>query len=181
MRSVVGGLVLVAMLALAGCVEGERLPTLPPTPSSTPIFSSEEEALAAAEEAYAAYLEMSNLIANEGGAQPDRIAPFVTAAQLPDELASSRNYSDNNLHSVGATQITGLTLQQYLEAEDHAEVIVYACLDVTGARLIDASGTDVTPSGRAPQVTLEVTLQSNDSRSLLIADSQLWSNSDSCS
>ncbi len=84
MRSVVGALVLVGMLALTGCVDGDRLPTLPPTPTSTPIFASEEEALAAAEEAYAAYLEMSNLISSEGGVEPERIAPFVTADQLAE-------------------------------------------------------------------------------------------------
>jgi hypothetical protein len=181
MRSVVGALVLVGMLTLTGCVDGDRLPTLPPTPTSTPIFASEEEALAAAEEAYGAYLEMSNLIANDGGAEPERIAPFVTEEQLPDELDGSKNYSDHNVHSTGATRITGVTLQQYLETDDQAEVVIYACLDVTDARLVDAGGVDVTPASRAPQVTLEVTLQSGRPGALLIADSQLWSNSDSCS
>ena len=46
---------LAVVLLLTGCslASPEVAPT--PTPSATPVFASEEEALAAAEEAYAAY------------------------------------------------------------------------------------------------------------------------------
>ena len=53
----------------SGCIPTEPLADTPaPQPTSTPVFASEEEALAAAVEAYAGYLEMSDLIASEGGA-----------------------------------------------------------------------------------------------------------------
>ena len=82
----VGAVTIAGMLLLAGCGGGDPIPTLPPTPSATPIFASEEEALAAAEDAYAAYRGMSDQISAEGGANPERIAPFVTESRLADEL-----------------------------------------------------------------------------------------------
>jgi len=181
MRSVVGGLVLVGMLALTGCVEGDRIPTLPPTPTSTPIFASDEEALAAAEDAYAAYNEVSALIAMDGGADPERIAPFVTEEQLTDELEGSDFYQRNGIHASSGGVVTSTVLQQYIESDGQAEVVVYVCLDVSGARILDASGADVTPVDRAPVIALEVVLTGDDPTSLLIADSQQWSSTDFCS
>jgi hypothetical protein len=176
-----GGLVFVGMLALTGCVEGDRLPTLPPTPTSTPIFTSEEEALAAAEAAYAAYNEVSGLIAMDGGANPDRIAPFVTDEQLADELEGSDFYQRNGIHASGGGVINSTVLQQFSETDGLAEVVVYVCLDVSGARILDASGADVTPPDRDPVIALEVVMTGESSTSLLIADSQQWPTTDICS
>jgi hypothetical protein len=43
---------LLITLVLAGCTQPDPMPTPPPTPSASPVFASDEEALAAAEEAY---------------------------------------------------------------------------------------------------------------------------------
>ena len=180
MRSAVGAAVLLGMLALSGCVEGDPLPTLPPTPSATPIFASEEEALAAAEEAYAAYSEVSDLIANDGGVDPERIAPFVTDEQLQNELDTAAYYRDHGIHSVGSVTVIKTVLQQANESVGTVEVAVYVCLDVESVRVLDNSGNDVTPSDRDPITALEVVLQGDAADSLLVASSDLWSDSSFC-
>lgn len=181
MRSVVGVVLGAGLLVLTGCVQDAVIPTLPPTPTSPPIFASEEEALAAAEDAYAAYLEMSALIAIDGGANPERIAPFVTEEQLADELEGSQYFVENGIHASAGGTIVSTTLQQYSESGRSAEVVVYVCLDVSAVRILDSSGADVTPADRAPHVALEVVLDGDSSEKLLIVDSQQWPNSDSCS
>jgi predicted small lipoprotein YifL len=180
MRRVVGAAVVLGMLALSGCGGSDPLPTLPPTPSTAPVFASEEEALAAAEAAYAAYLEMSNLISSEGGVDPERIAPFVTPEQLPDELDGLAFFVENGIRSVGAAQVTEVFLQQYNESGGAAEVTFYVCLDVTDVVILNAKGADVTPADRAPIVALEVSYVGT-AEAFLLADSDQWSDSQFCS
>ena len=180
MRSVVGGLVLVGMLALTGCVEGDRIPTLPPTPTSTPIFASDEEALAAAEDAYAAYNEVSALIAMDGGADPERIAPFVTEDQLENELATYALYQEQQVHAEGRSTITRIELQQASEMAGIADIAIYACLDVTAVRILDSAGRDVTPPDRPSLVALEVSFEGHSLDELRVASSDIWSDSSFC-
>lgn len=173
--TVVGAVV----IALSGCIGGDPLPTLPPTPTATPIFASEEEALAAAEEAYAAYLEVSSLIANEGGVDPERIAPFVTEEQLPDELAAAEYYRSSGLYVVGVPTATNFQLQRHTDTGESVEVVVYVCLDVSATRILDANGQDVTPVRREKGV-LEVSLVGDSANDLLVDRSELWSESAGC-
>jgi hypothetical protein len=180
MRTLVGAVTVAGMLLLAGCGGSDPIPTLPPTPSATPIFASEEEALAAAEEAYAAYLEMSNLISNEGGVDPERIAPYVTEEQLPEELDAAAYLSDNDLRVVGQVRATHAVLQQYSEHDGVAEVAAYICLDVSDARAVDETGADQTPEDRPETIALEVSFVARGMEPLLMASSEQWSDSSFC-
>ena len=88
------------VVALVGCAP-EDSPVPPPTPDVKPLFASDEEALAAAEEAYAAYLAMSDEISHDGGVNPERIAPFVTSERLVTELDSFGRQRDLGIRSAG--------------------------------------------------------------------------------
>lgn len=179
MRWRVGAVAMLGVLALGGCGGGAPIPTLPPTPGAL-IFATEEEALAAAEEAYAAYSEVSDLISNEGGTEPERIAPFVTNEQLTREIETANYFASQGLRAVGRPRITKFDLQQFFEANGEAEVVVYVCLDVSDVAVVDASGADVTPPDRAPVVGLEVSLVGASADSLLIASSEAWAGSSFC-
>jgi len=165
---------------MSGCVGGDPMPTLPPTPDSTPIFASEEEALAAAEAAYAAYSEVAGQIANDGGGQPERISPYVTARQLQNELDTAAYYERNGYRVAGEPSVMSVVLQQYLEAAGAAEITIYVCLDVTTARVFDQSGVDVTPSNRQEVGALEVVLVGRSAAELQVDSSELWSDSSFC-
>lgn len=166
---------LAGVLLLAGCMGGEPIPTLPPTPSTTPVFASEEEALAAAEAAYAAYLEMSNLISSEGGVEPERIAPFVTEERLQVELRGFETLRGLGYRILGPASFEVLGTQRVEQSIDEIEVVFYVCWDGSLSRVVDASGVDVTPSDRVDRTTLEVVLRADDGDSTLrLAGDEEW-------
>jgi len=80
----------------------------------------------------------------------------------------------------GFTSFDSMTLQQR-NSDDGVEVIVtYACLDVSGVRVLDASGIDVTPQGRSTRLPLEITFEASDSTALIVAGSDVWDGADYC-
>jgi hypothetical protein len=175
MRTLVGAVTIAGMLLLSGCGGGDPIPTLPPTPTATPIFASEEEALAAAEEAYAAYLEMSSLISSEGGADPERIAPFVTERRLDDELRGFGTLREADLRISGHVGFAALDLQRYDQVGELVEVVFYACVDLSDRRVTDSEGRDVTPVDRQDLLVLEVVLVgTGDDPSLVLESDDQW-------
>jgi hypothetical protein len=171
MRTLLGAVTVFGMLLLSGCGGGTPIPTLPPTPSATPIFASEEEALAAAEEAYAEYLEMSDLISSEGGVDPERIAPFVTERRLSDELRGFTTLREADLRIEGSAVFDVIDLQRYDQIENEAEVVFYACVDLSGSRVINSLGEDVTPTDREDLLLLEVVLRTESGQLPLVLES----------
>ena len=182
MRKTVGALVLFGMLTLAGCVDGNPIPTLPPTPSATPIFASEEEALAAAEAAYAAYLEMSALISSEGGVNPERIADVVTGDLLESSLDGFETLRNQGLHTVGISRVTGVTLQLAdLPTEDQASFLVaYFCVDYSDVDVVDGNGASVVSPDRPDLQAFEVSFDLLEDV-VLPSDLNPWEASQVCS
>jgi hypothetical protein len=179
MRMLVGAVTVAGMLLLSGCGGGDPIPTLPPTPTATPIFASEEEALAAAEEAYAAYREMSDQISAEGGVDPERIAPFVTDSRLADELRVFATLREASLRIEGEASFEVLSVQRYEEFGGDAEVVFYACSDLSGSRVIDEDGEDVTPLDRRDRLMLEVVLRTLEGQlPLLLESDSVWPGED---
>ncbi|MHA6668951.1 hypothetical protein ACX3O0_08775 [Homoserinimonas sp. A447] len=166
---------------LSGCVPVDPEVTPPPEPSTEPIFASDEEALAAATDAYAAYLAMSDLIAQEGGVNPERIAPYVTEEWLERELTGFSAISNSTRHQVGASAFEDVTLQHVEDTIDYKAVTVYVCHDATGVRIFDSSGMDVTPPALADPWKSEVTFEVDPAADhLLLAGNDPWVREDGC-
>ncbi|HEX6365881.1 MAG TPA: hypothetical protein VF000_07010, partial [Agromyces sp.] len=89
-------------LLLGGCVGvpgATPTPTAAPSPSPSPepIFASDEEALAAAVEAYERYLRVSQMIGEEGGANPRRILSVVTPEYAEVAIAGFEGMATQDL------------------------------------------------------------------------------------
>lgn len=174
----VGAVTIAGMLLLAGCGGGDPIPTLPPTPSATPIFASEEEALAAAEDAYAAYLKMSSLIGSEGGIDPERISPLVTVDRLDVELRGFETLRESGLRLVGHTTFDLVDVQRVEQVGNDVEVVFYACWDASQSRVTNDSGEDVTPLDRVDRAVLEVVMVTAGGQPpLILASDDAWPDS----
>lgn len=155
------GLLAVAGMLLAGCT-----PAPEPTPTPTAAFASEEEAFAAAEETYRAYNDAGN-DRRQGKSIPDP-QDFLIGAALEGDIDGLNQLQSHGLITTGITEVTsfsGLTSQLTTK---QPEVTALVCLDVSGVRLLDDDGNDVTPVDRGTTVAQEVTFVGS-AEALLIA------------
>ena len=177
------GAALAVALMLSGCMP-TNTPTRPsPKPSGTPIFASEAEALAAATTAYAAYVKVSDEITADGGANPERIAPYVSASQLKRDTYVFAKYSAKKMMSVGTTSFDRTRIQKYDDRGKFGwELVVYLCLDLSRIKLVDAQAQDITPKGldRPSPMQVSLTYIPNQKNLIVVERSQSWSGEDFC-
>jgi hypothetical protein len=171
-------------LLLGGCVGvpgATPTPTAAPSPSPEPTFASDEEALAAAEAAYEEFEAMSLQIASESGAYPERVEALVTpdyAAELHPEFAK---YAELGIRAAGDVSLDTFSLVEHSQSTEGTEVAIYVCRDVSGVRVLDSTGSDVTPADRDDRTPLVASLLAADSnRTLLVDGVELWSGDDFC-
>ena len=169
-------------LVLTGCV-GSPAPT--PSPTSTeaaPIFASDEAALAAAEQAYAAQLALVDELSHAGGETTDRLEEIATPDYASGISASLERLNEAGMHTTGTTKYDHFDLMEQFEVDGVAHVSAYVCLDVGDTRVIDAVGADVTPADRRVRAPLQVSLESRADRAnhLVVAGAEPWSGDDFC-
>lgn len=178
-----------AALALAGatlagltaCATADPAPEPTPTTdvAEPPLFDSDEEALAAAVEAYEAYSVTSTAVGYEGGAQPERLSDLVTPDLYSQVEAEFEALHDAGLHIEGAATVSGGELAQY-SPEQSPIVSVYFCRDISATRVVDSDGNDVTPEGRQIVQPILAHFEAGEPRQLLVSEIERWSDDSFC-
>lgn len=164
------------VLALAGCGDPgpQRTPT--PTPSATPVFATEEEALAAAEEAYAAYIDVASQVFADGGRDAGRLAAVATGDFLEVEIAGYEDIANDGWHSTGRSTFDSVQLERYeLTVDGKEAVAVYLCDDVSGVDVLNAEGISVVSPSRPVRTLFEVTFDLGAESRLLVSGREVWS------
>ncbi|WP_108250351.1 hypothetical protein [Planctomonas deserti] len=168
------------LLVLVGCTQPSPEPTPTPSPAPNPVFASDEEALAAAEKAYADYLAMSDLIAQEGGAHPERMEEVATGEALTDGIADAARYEESGYFGVGVSKFDRMSVQSRTDGPPPT-LRTYVCLDVSGTKIVDSSGTTVVETPGSPRTPLEVSFERVErGGSWLVSDSVLWEGANFC-
>jgi hypothetical protein len=174
----------ILLFSCAGCAEE---PTPQPTSNSptaaAPVFASDEEALAAATEAYANYLDVADAIVREGGANASRITPYVSERLAASELESFASLRERNLRGVGESSYSNFTLQQTSLGGTGTNVVsAYVCSDLSGTDVIDENGQSVVSPGRKAKTPYEVTfdVSPDDPQALVVASITIWNGGDVC-
>ena len=100
-RSTLVSVVLLAMMliaamlaatALAGCAASPKpLPSVSGTADAAPVFASDDEALAAAEKAYAAYQKVGDAVGQDGGDNAERFQSVAVGAALEQASTAARS------------------------------------------------------------------------------------------
>jgi hypothetical protein len=173
----------IAMLALTAC-QPETTPIVPtPAPSSSPIFASDEEALAAAADAYRAYLEVSDQILADGGKDPDRLREFATDEIVAQEAESYLELEQKKWTATGSTAIDTISLQSLISRASSGEtlVTVYACVDVSATSIVDSEGNSVAGEDRRTRFPFQSTFEYDvDLGHLVLSEKLPWSGDDFC-
>jgi len=151
-----------AAVMLSGCLA----PAPEPTPTSTAVFASEDDAFAAAEETYRAYVDAANQRREDATSDPDPQS-FLVGDALQTDIDSRREFDDLGVRIVGPSEISAIALQS--ADLNTGDVAIRACYDSTAARVVNEVGDDVTKPDRDPTVLVQVSLTPVGSQ-LLIAN-----------
>lgn len=141
-----------------------------PEPTPTPLFSSEEEAFAAAEEVYRAY----NDALNDRRRGNDLTDPnqFLTGTALELEHDAQRTFDEMGVRLSGDVSIVSFRGEDSLIDSSPAAVEATVCIDSSMVQVIDADGADVTPADRPDVSPVRVTFVAFDDK-LLISNTSL--------
>lgn len=175
-------LVFAAALSASGCTPDPPTPKPPATATDAPLFASDEEALAAAEEAYAAYLAVSDQILMESGSDPERLLKVATKSVFEAQLEGYKMTASKGWTSTGGTTVDSVSLERYEPSAEESVVIVYACIDVSKVDVFDVTGTSVVSDARPDRTPVESTFDvSRDSDSRLLLSGEVpWSGENFC-
>jgi hypothetical protein len=169
---------LAAAFLLTGCVPTDPIVTPNPEPGSTPIFATEEEALAAATAAYAAYVKVSDQVFMEGGVNPERLEAVATGEQLKANLEGFKEAAQKHYRSTGGTVFDKVLLQGLsADAPDGSGiVVVYLCEDVTKVDVLNDQGVSVVSATRPNRSGYQATFDSSSTSPtrLLLASKEPW-------
>ena len=97
-----------------------------PNPSATPVYGSEEEALAAAEELYGRYLRIANKIGQGGWRDTSGYAEVARGDALESELSSAGEFLAKGYRQTGEISFDSMSLQQLSDrGPSHVAITVY--------------------------------------------------------
>jgi len=184
MAGVAGAVVL--LVGTSGCAtEPAPAPTASasnsPTPAA-PVFASDEEALAAATEAYANYLATYDAFW-AGQAQKSEYLELTTGSALASEESNLTQFESEGWKPVGTSSFDSITLQSLSQSDSGEwEVRTYLCIDVSKGDVVDSQGMSVAKPDRPLRLPLEVAFvtPSPTSSDLKISESQVWSGNNFC-
>jgi len=171
-----------AALVFGGCAAEDPIVRPSPDPSSTPLFASDEEALAAAEEAYGRYQAVEDEVFADGGANSERINDVAVrdaleAAKLGFDELSSRGYK-----GLGRTQFDSFELQQQSSSIGFEDVVIaYVCLDFSEADIVDQQNVSILRPDRLIRQAYQVSFDfSADKKGLILATREPWTGAEPC-
>ena len=156
-RAAAAAIVLALALGMTTACQPEPAPS-----ASGPVFANEEEAFAAAEETYRAYVDALN--------QVDLSDPETAEAVLVWTIGKANDEDRQGyerLREAGAT-VNGKSLlvsASHESASDLANawtVVLGVCLDVSDVKLEDAEGTSMVDPSRPDIQSIDVNLVSSD-------------------
>lgn len=154
-----------------------------PSPRPTPVFVSDEEALAAATDAYTKYVTVSDLISRDGGVEPERIKTVVTPTWAAKEIRSFERLEMSGNKQVGRSNFDSLRIQKFeIVASGSTRVTSYLCADVSATDVVDTNGRSVISPNRITRVAMQVTFinLAEGNHQLFIDGSEPWSGANFC-
>jgi hypothetical protein len=146
------------------------------------VFASEEEALAAAEKAYAEYLRVSDEILIDGGNDPRRLLDVATEGVYQAELDGFNQVHAQGWHSTGGSTADHFRIEQFNPRDKVDVLTAYLCSDVSRVDVLDASGASVVSPTRPNRTAFEVSFsyREGSSTGLVVSNKSPWAGGGIC-
>ncbi|TQO19157.1 hypothetical protein FB472_0696 [Rhodoglobus vestalii] len=168
-----GGVLLLALLS--GCVPTDASPQPEPTPTFVAPYASDEEALAAAEEAYAEYLRVINVTLRTAVVDEALFKSVAVGAELADAVSVYSRIAKEGKYSTADITFDQTSLQRYSTDGSPKELVtIYVCEDLSKAYLLDSDGNRVKDQSVPPRIVQISFDYSVDQETLLLSDRQPW-------
>jgi hypothetical protein len=147
---VVGGLTVVLVgCSMAGCT---AQPAQDPAPAPTPSLTQEQQDDQAFEDILSGFLALPFQ-----GESTDDLRPFLTGDALADEQREIEQYRSAQETVDGKDTYYGFRVTD----RGAGYMVAQVCLDISGTRVLDSDGKDVTPQ-RSPAVSLQLKAVESD-------------------
>lgn len=151
----------VAVLAMAaaaatGCVGS------PEPQETTPTPLTDEQAFAAAEETYRAYVDALNQVDLSDPTTFEPVYALTTGDANAEERKSLSRMHAEGWSVSGTTFLESFRGDSFEHSSSAGSVTAYACLDVSAVTVVDAAGIPVASEDRPDTYTLEVVLDQQD-------------------
>ncbi|WP_341945187.1 hypothetical protein [Microbacterium sp. LWH11-1.2] len=157
----------VIALALLSTLVVGCSPSPTPRPTPTAAFATEEEAFAAAEETYRAYIDALNQV---DFAEPTTFEPVY--ALLQSSAASSTRKTFSQFHAE-SLRVTGTTAYNSFEGNTadlaRGEIRARVCLDVTAVDVLDPEGRSVVSPERESLQPMAIIFRTDEAAELRIS------------
>lgn len=177
LRRAAAPIALLAAVALAGCTPSEPQPTHTVVPTDEPLFASEEEALAAAEEVYSAYVGAINEALASGGEEVIDLETVASPEVADVQREGFEQYRSGGLRAVGAITVDSFSLQGDWRAESLA---FYVCRDVSNVNVFDPDGESVVSADRLDRGGFEAMIEQSSDGSFKVSKDDPWSGESFC-
>ncbi|MFT2753632.1 hypothetical protein [Clavibacter sp. Sh2088] len=144
------GLLMIALSAsvASGCTAP---PDLDPEPAPTPSMTQQQQDDQAFHDVFARYVDLDANTDTE-----DDLAQLLTGSVLDNEKSGLADERRKGVRTSGMDVMSGFEVtDRGLDPAGAEYMTAQVCLDVSGARLIDSTGADITPV-RDPRLSLQV-------------------------
>ena len=179
LRSLALPTTLALLLALAGCSNTAEIPRADPSPSASPLFASEDEALEAATAVYEEYLAVLD------SALADPTFDYSALESLAEDkarevaIADIESFRQDGLRITGPRALVSTELQLISTTSTGSDVAMYACEDVSGVNLVNAAGESLSSEGRPDRSLFEVVVSITPA-DLVVTSRILWDGQSAC-
>ena len=177
LRLAVAPLVLL-IAALTACAEPTRLPPPEEPAARAPLFASDEEALAAATEAYEEYLAAVDAALAVPEQSPS-VDQFATDSALSEFDQSLNEFRLQRYKLRGQRVVGSAELQQTYATVEGTSVVAYMCEDLSDVVLFDVNGESLTTPDRPNYTVFEVLIEFSQEQAW-VAGREFWENRESC-
>jgi hypothetical protein len=169
-------------LLLSGCVPPQPVETPLPEASVTPIFATDEEALAAATAAYAAYQKViDEALASYSTAELSGVATGAALEAAIESVASFKAEEKRLVGSSSVETISPVQFGQFTNSNSIDPAQIYGCLDISKTDVVNPAGESIVDRTGTSRIAMLVSLQwDSESASALVSEAEVWDGNDFC-